>query len=467
MDRFGFKRTFVLFAIAGASACGSRSQLLGPAAEDTGGTGGTGGAGGAGGTGATTSSSTTSGPTTSTSTTTSSTGGGGTGGLFPVACEKLEYATPFSDLDGGVMAHQRSPALSYSSDDAMRVTLASAWQAANQGPNAPSDLRHTTFDPWIDFPAGSGFGPTYLANLDGGVSFAAAQSPGNRLALLFRDFEEPPMGGLRFSADFTPKSGDLPPTFLADTNAGGALFLTYNGARWGFGAIDPQGGGGQFETRFGVVNDDFVEMELPLACTTERNVADAVGVEGGFLVAFGASTVPGEGCDFGIPSVPQGPHAMRVQGDQIFDVITFGSGQIDDLQMAPRQNGAWLVWRDVTSVNEAPMLWITSFDQEGNLLVDPFPYDLQCEKGSLAAAGFEDFLAIACILPEPEGGSPFVQVFNPEGAPVGGIKVAATGAALGRPSLIGSPITRSVVLAWSETAGVGDQIRITRVDCID
>src|SRR5690242_21324027 len=51
---------------------------------------------------------------------------------------------------------------SYSEDDHLRVTLASAWQAADQPPSAPMDLRHTSFDPWVDFPEGVGFSPTYL-----------------------------------------------------------------------------------------------------------------------------------------------------------------------------------------------------------------------------------------------------------------------------------------------------------------
>src|SRR5687767_7763606 len=138
MHMLRFRKFYGFLALAGLTACGSRSQLPVEPGEGGGGTGGTGG----------TTTSTTS--TTTTITTTTSEGGGGTGGMPIGPCATLTYATPFSHLDGGTMAHQRSPRFAYSSDDGMSVTLASGWEAVADPPN-PIDLRHTSIEPWLDF----------------------------------------------------------------------------------------------------------------------------------------------------------------------------------------------------------------------------------------------------------------------------------------------------------------------------
>lgn len=89
------------------------------------------------------------------------------------------------------------------------------------------------------------------------------------------------------------------------------------------------------------------------------------------------------------------------------------------------------------------------------------------QPGSVAVASFDDYPVLAWIQPEPEGASPHVQVFDPKGNPLADIHVAATGAALGRLALLGSPLDHSAVLAWSETSagpGAPDQVRLTRID---
>lgn len=460
MDRFRSRNIFCLLVIAGLTACGSRSQLLGPAAEGSGG-GGTGGTGGTGGAATTTTT------TSTTSTTTTSTGGGGTGGAPMGPCAELTYATPFSDLDGGLQSHQRSPALAYSNDQKMRVTLASAWQDPGGGPNAPLDLRHTSFDPWVDFPAGSGFGPTYLAAFDSGISFAIAQSPADRFALLMRDFNEPPPGGLRFSAGFEPKSGSTPMSFVADPTADVALFLSYGGAQWLYGAMDVQNNGNSFQTNLAVLNEGFVEAEYPIACTTNRASADAVPVDGGFLAAVSANSMAPSSCDFGVPVPSSGPIVMRFQGPDMAWMTDFAQPSVREVKMASRADGAWILWVHPGGEDLPPKLIITAIDLFATVTVNPFEWEMPCEPGSLAATSFEGFLAVSCIQIDAAGASPHVQVFDPGGVPRGEIRVEATGQAQGRVSLIGSPISRSAVLAWSETAGIGDQIRITRVDCLD
>lgn len=454
MDRFGFQKMVGLLVIAGLAACGSRSQLLAPPGESEGG----GGAGGTGGTGGTT--------TATTTTTTTSEGGGGTGGLPDGPCEVLDYETPFSDLDGGIQSHLRSPKLAYSSADKLRVTVASAWQATEgPGPNLPIELRHTSFEPWFDFPAGSGFGPTYLADLDAGVSFAIAEAPGDLFAMLFRDFQQSPPGGLRFSDGFKPKSGDVPASILVDAQAQDAMFLAHDGKEWLYGAQELKGG--NYETRLGLTTGDAAGTSVAIGCTFERAFADAVPIAGGFLAAIAATGGVDGGCDAGMPGPASGPLVARFQGGVLAEVSSFGFGAISDLQAAKRADGAWLVWFDPGGEDQPDSLVIMAVDGFGDPVIEPYSISTLCEQGSLEATSFEDFLAVACIQPEPEGASPHVQVFDPDGVARGEIKVAATGAAKGRVSILGSPISRSAVLAWSETAGIGDQIRITRVDCLD
>jgi hypothetical protein len=139
-----------------------------------------------------------------------------------------------------------------------------------------------------------------------------------------------------------------------------------------------------------------------------------------------------------------------------------------DLRLAWRVDGAWLVWSTPAGSGVPPTLFIGRLDEDG-FLQDPFEWNVPFEPGSVAVASFEEFLAVAWVQAEPEGASPHVQVFAPDGEPRGAIKVAATGGAKGPLAFIGSPQSRSATLVWSENAGGGvkDQLRFTRVDCID
>lgn len=444
-------------AIGALTACGSRSNLESPSPD-----GGAGGAGGGGGTGGSTVTTTTA------TTTTTSDGGGGTGGAPMGPCAELSFLSPYVSLQGGAQSHQRSPKLAYSSQQKTRVTMASAWQATEGPGDLPIELRHTSFDPWIDFPAGSSLGPTYLADLDAGVSFAIAQGPGDLFAMLFRDFQMAPPGGLRFAADFKPKSGDVPVSFLVDPLAQHASFLSYNGKVWLYGA------GRSFqnddhELRIGVVNEDFVESQVPVACSSPGALpADATPIEDGFLVGIGTSQKDLADCASAGPAPPGGPLVVLVKGTDAKVLLSLETpGPIADLRMAPRDSGAWLAWYDPGNDALVPSLVVAAVSEFGGLLVLPSPSPTACLPGSLATASFQDFLMVSCIVPEPEGASAFVQVFDPDGVPRGAATVPSTSMALGSTALLGSPVTRSAVLAWSELGSIGDQLRVTRVDCVD
>lgn len=450
-------------AAIGLAACGSRSALYGPETRGEGG-------GGEGGTttsttgmgGTTTSSSTTS------SSTTSSQGGGGEGGGGgpPGPCGELEYITPFVSLAGGMQPHQRTPKLAFSSDDDTRVTVGSAWQFVDT-PNAPLELRRTSLSPWPDFPAGSSLGNTNKMDLDGGVSFAIAQSPGDRFALLFADFQESPAGGLRFSADFKPAAANPPDTFLVDPDAQKALFLSRGKSRFLYGGGFQSGS--THEIRAGLIDEDLVESLFFLGCASAAPLADAVPYLEYFFVAM-ANGTDAFGCDVGVPGPPSRLQIVKIQESGVVEnVVEIGSQSMTDLKLAPRSDGAWLVWTDPGGEDLPPSILIGQLTTDGEL-AGTLEWSVPFQPGSLAITSFEDFLALAWIQSDPEGASPRVQVFGPDFTPLGAIEVQSAGVAKAPLSFLGSPFARQALLAWSETVGdpdLGDQIRMTRVDCLD
>jgi len=461
MQRLRFGHFACGLAALAISACGSRSQLSSLDAGSIGG-GGAGGSGSGGDTGGG-----------------GSTGGGGTGGsggntttVPPGPCPELGYATPFAALPGGSSVHQRSPGLAFSSSDGSSVTVATTWQVVEgPGPTLPIELRHTTFAPWGIFPVGSGLAPTYLADLDGGVSYAIAPSSGDQFALLFAsDFFGPGgNGGLRFSSEFAAKSGVVPSTQMVGNPKDRALFLTRGPKSFAFGAAADNGG--KHEITMGLVNDDLFLGDFALGCSAQPTFADAVAIGDTFLVFFGSDpSFVGTGCDGVVPNPPTTLLVARVVNGSLMDIKEVVQESVTDVRVAPRSDGAWLVWTTAGGADVPPATHIGRVDPLGALVAPPLDWPLFGDPGSMAVASFEDFLMLGAIEPEPEGASPLVQVFAPDGDVRAGMKIAATGAAKGRLSLLGSPFGRSVVAAWSETVGgedKGDQVRVTRVDCIE
>ncbi|MBK8252291.1 MAG: hypothetical protein IPK82_06430 [Polyangiaceae bacterium] len=442
--------------------------MLSSSNNSSGGSGGDGGSG-AGPTTTTNSGGTTSTPTTSTSSSTDTTfpttGSGGTTITGP--CAELSVYEPYATLAGGLQVHQRSPKLGYSSPDGMSVTLATAWQDADPpGPNPPIELRHTSFEPWIDFPDGS-LGPTYLADLDAGVSFAISRGNPGDFALLHRDFKTPPASGLRFSADFKPKSGDVPASILADANADDALFVRDGGGgKWLFAGAEKMGA--NYEVRAGITNGSLVEADFPVSCVNSLVKADAVATSGGFLMAVTADTASPSDCSTTPVSIG-GPTVFVVQGNQIVGTNPSMQGHpAQDVVMAPRSNGAWVVWQAFGGEDLPEFTYVMSVDEKGLPVVGAVQMPMICLPDSLAAASFEDFLIVGCITFTSVGPAPVVQVVDPFGDLRAYREVGPTGDALGRVALIGSPMSRSALLVWSEDPGAGgDQMRITRLDCLD
>jgi hypothetical protein len=454
----GFRRALPALALLGLAACGARSQLLG---ADDGGNAGGGGSGGSGGTPTTTGEGgTTTSSTTTTTTTTTGEGGGPQG-----VCAVLEYATPFASLVGGVTAHQRSPKMAYSADDGSRVTVATAWQFA-ETPNPPLELRRTSLEPWPTFP-GTGLGNTNKMDLDGGASFAIAPSPGDRFALLFADFQESPPGGLRFSADFDPDAANPPDTILLTPFAEEALLLEIGkpGYLWAGRSS------GAYHTLSGGIVDPIggAITSLLLGCADTPPLAAAVAHEGSFLLAYTIAATEVLDCDIGAPGPAKNLFVARVNADGTFEGLNqVTSVATADLRLAARSGGAWIVWTENGGEDLPPSIQVGQLSAQGVYQPVNNMY-ANYQPGSVAVTSFEDFLVVAWIEAEPEGASPHVQVFTPDGTAAGAITVQATGLAKGPLSLLANPAARQAALAWSEEGEPGskDQLRITRVDCLD
>lgn len=448
-----FRRALAALALIAAAGCGSRSQLYG--SESAG--GGDGAGGGA---------PTTTGQGGTTSTTTSGEGGTTTTTITGTGpCAALEYKAPFASLVGGMKPHQRKPKLAFSADDKTRVTVATSWQFVDT-PDAPQELRRTSFEPWPDFPTGSGLGNTNKMDLDGGLSFAITTSPGDRFALLFADFQEPPAGGLRFSADFDPNEPNPPETVVVDPFAQTALFLTFGQSRFFWGATYKYPNDDLYTLRLALLGLNGALTPMELGCSTTPPLASAVPSPGGYLVAFTTSPT----CD---TSAGPGPAdtvmIARIEEDGVVsaldEVDTF---KTTDLHLAARSDGAWVVW--TTPGSDLPPAIVVGKISNGGVYTGTTAHFADYQPGSLAVASFDDFLMVAWIEAEPEGASPHVQVFRPDGTLAGAVHVQATARAIPPLALLASPFDRQAVLAWSEELGdpeLGDQLRITRVDCLD
>lgn len=434
--------------LAGAAACGARSQLA--PGDDASGDGGAD-------------------PSSSSS---SSSGGGGAGGaaLACGALSPLEIAT----IAGGEGIHQRRPTLTFSSGDAARVTLASAWQVVEGPATPPTELRHTSFEPWGAWPGGAALGPTFLADLDAGTTFAAARAGGDRLALLFADVQDPPAGGLRFSPDFIPGSGDVPPSILLDATAQAAVFAVEDADVHFIGTSSIAPTGGEL-LELGLIDGNGY-LEGPSIYGCGLGAPRAAASPSPPLLVFAYATQPLGDC-LTDPAAP--PSELWVgSGDTTAFGASFARSEaapITDVGVTVRSDGAWVVWS--VGLAGAPQIRATRADPFGDLQGEDFavtqPGDAP-SPGTMAVASFEDFLAVAWWQAPPGApGRLRVRLLAPDGAPLAQsdlsleVPSGEAPAISGRPVLLGAPLGRAALLAWSQTLAGSDRIRLTRLDCVD
>lgn len=457
-----------------ATACGARSSLHAEADAAAGGGGTT--------TSSSTSASTSTTSTTSTSTSTSSTGGGGTGGSGGTggatgACSVLEIAGAPAKLQGESGYHQRRPTWALASDDGARVALLSSWKLAEGPAYPPGIVHHATFEPWLDFPSGLELGPSYSVSEDGGASFAAAGAKDDHFALLYAD-ASPALGGVWLRDDLMPFASDLSQGTSADTWASEALFLAQGPGGHLLGTQVVGAGTGSAYLLRAMVSEQYGSVAEPtdLACASGPMRADAVAAGDKWLMAMSSGGPVGmPQCGDAEPGWPYEVQILSVTSGSFAKTDSLGApGGATEVKMAPRPDGAWVVIGTPPGQVVSGMFLGARLDLDGKVL-SMFPVggtDVSQEivlNETLTVAGVGDFLAAAWVDVGGDEG-PFLRVktFDSAGDPAGHVEIFPAGAFVGAPALIGSPLTSSALLAWTESPGPGglDEIRVVRIDCV-
>jgi len=438
-----------------SAACGGRSSLLVGAGDDgPGGSGATGGTGGRGGTGGN--------PTT---------GGGGEGGL-PPDCSILEIEGPIG-VAGGVMANQRQPALVQQLNGDVVVTM--EWSDAGF-PNAPKEIRHTTFSPWgAAFPTADA-APSFLADLDKGVSFDATTAPGG-FALLMSG-SGGVSGGLSFNPFFVPGDGGVAPSFdLAPPTT--VEFVSHDGqGRFLFGVRNSFGPMG-----ISVLNAVVASLgpggglsidagPFPIACA-QGAVHAEVGFTGQDWLVVSSSGVP-DGTINCMPGPPApGPptlaQSMFVDPSGVVSVVGVEplDFPVDQVDLAPVGEGYVSLWSGVGDGLGGPLLaWLV--DGFGGPPAGP-PQILDGNDQAVVpatwdAGGFGDGFLVSWRSGTDQ--NVHVRRYGAALEPLGEAVVDAVSGAQGRPDVIGDPTGDDRALVAQPATGIqGDQLRLYRVGC--
>lgn len=389
-------RTVALFALSAslaAVACSRTTMLSLPLGHygvgGAGGAGGFGGAGGAGGEGG-------------------QGGQGGEGGQeIGWPCE-TEVAGPVG-VDGGGTFAQRQPRLTFSRSDRQQVTVAMEWVMAGSPATTPSELRHTTFQPWGAWPEAA-LGPSYRASFDGGVSFAVTSAPENRFAMVLSDGGKPTEpDGVLFAPQVSPGSGDVPVSQPIDEGAA-ALFasLEGNATLVGLGSGVASGSlGVRTLTSFGPIFA--IGSRWPLACS-RKPAGDAIGSSGGWLVAAnGAAGTFGVDVCGAFEDLPSNRvYLSRVESGLGIPTLVATLEAEGDVSRIFLETGAkktaWLAWSDGSAVRAARLALPT-----GEVAVAPVVVSTDGLEGGFAATPFLDGLLVV------SGEGPLLRFVAPDG----------------------------------------------------
>lgn len=372
--RFGTLSAIFLTVLAAAPfvGCGARSSLFVSfrSSDGDGGSGASGGFGGAGG-----------GNPMSSSSSSTSDGGGGFGGFDPNCPVFVNDVVEPVSLAGGSLFHQRGPKLTFTNAASSRMTVASGWQSVEGPSPLPTELRHSSFFPFESWPAGD-FGPTYLADFDGGVTFAIDSQGGALFAALLGDGDtSTPLAGIHIQNGLVANSGDFVSPVQLDAEASDALFVVNHDAGEvlaGTRASDEPDLGiySMRLTTMTPVNGNIVGPNT-IACADLPPTAGAVAANGFdssvFMVATSNSGNPGDSvCEFGAGNIG-GPNRLQVlivdnQGD-FFPVQDLEMpGEILRLKVAPIVVEGFLegMWIAFTIIGpESPYVGLMRVDASG------------------------------------------------------------------------------------------------------
>jgi hypothetical protein len=383
---------------------------------------------------------------------------------------------PIARLLGGDGFHQRQPTLAYTSEAHDQLTVASEWFVVEAPEAPPSELRHTTFRPWGDeWPVDGNLAPTYLADLDAGVSFAAAESTNGRLALLMSDGGKPqPPQGVRFSLDFGPGSGNVPPKYDIDAEAHRALFATLGSDLddLSFHLVGMTFSGVPLSAATSVVqevdNGIVLAGPAPLGCADNPISADAVAIADGWVLA--ASSAPGRVADPCVDPGSAGPATTvytaqaDVRGGVSVCNTIDASSTVVRVVTAPHPSGAWAVW---SSDDDGIRAARVGFD--GCVLGDfsikepghPFVTAQTLGAGQLAG-----LLVVAYVLIDINNATELVvRVLDETGIIVFEARHQQTALAPDPIDVLGSPDGDAFVIAWSEYENGAARVRVARYGC--
>jgi hypothetical protein len=443
--------------VAAVAACACSRTALGPggtggAADGGGGLGQ--GAGGAGGGGA---------------------GGGGSGGAGgegggggPQSCSLVD---PIARLSGGTQRHQVRPGLIFTSGALERATLLTAWTSGPDPEKPPLEIRHTSFEPWGAWPADGTFEPSFLADLDGGYSFAGAPEGSDRFAVMFT---APDGQSVWTRRNLDPGSGGLGVLHVHGTDQfAGARVLFAADAR----PTGPGGGGlkgvlGAFGRHDGVSHvgrphiawEDGSGWSTNLACASTP--IDAAGValarDAWIFAMTGGATTLDRGCASATADVFIGFFRAGDMGPPAASQHV--ASEVLALRAATHPSGAWLTW--AYADGEGVRIDAARVDEAGTIALAPF----QVTSGkavvaaSLAATALADRLAVVFIT-DLSPARIELRVFDE----MGGLRASHSLATLDglRPetAALGAPKGDRLLLAWSERVGTAYQAHIARLFC--
>ncbi len=452
------RRAWGVVLVLAAAACGGRTPLrtLGSSSTSSGdpttsssgvgggGAGGTGagglGGGGAGGSG----------------------GAGGAGGA-PGDCV---VELPVAELAGTGFYAQYRPTLVRSSADGETATLAAAWQIP-EGPGEipPAEIRHTSFQPWSSWPADGLLGPSFLADLDAGESFATAPAPGGFALAFANTLAPPPEPSLYFMPGLVPGSGAIPPSTLVLST-----FARVHFAALGAGAhlvgVSVGGPAPDVTEVARIEGNGSVTLLNALGCSGDAGIASGAPVGDHFVVAFSAAHgVAAPGCPIPNPGPAEHVLVARVgAGVQIVSELDPGPGSIAALHAVPAVDGAWIVWSRFSGSSHP--VTIARVDGEGQLLFGPIQTSIPTDPQWLGAAALGDRLALGWFSHEENLGSRVeIAVLDAAGQLVGEGSLSLGAFAQGPVSLLGSPSGGSLLASWAQTSPESFHAKVARFDC--
>jgi hypothetical protein len=231
-----------------------------------------------------------------------------------------------------------------------QLTVAMAW--TQPLPDAPVELRHVSFEPWIAWPNAPIVEP-YLADFDRGTSFAIGHTPGDRFGLLMTsDYFSPSPPGMVFVREMAPYSPSIGVAAPIPEAAHDALFASLSDGLQLLGYARPTFNI-ESAMRIATPNGSSTSLSDPIAlgCGGDTLVADAAARSPGWLVAassagalpdpclidgpagrpatVGLARVALDGSVIPIAGVPAYPSDANVKALQV--------------ELAPRDSGFWLV----------------------------------------------------------------------------------------------------------------------------